>query len=246
MPEALLRVELIASTPSPRELVALGARLCYSGAGIPQLRAKTASRDQDALIMNVMEAGHLSVLEHASFTFAIEGVSRVLLAQLTRHRIASYSVQSQRYVSLREGFTFVIPPRIKALGPEATLKYERQMHQMHQWYGEWQALLEKGEGGNEDARFVLPGACGTRLLLTMNARELRHFFRLRCCNRAQWEIRALAKEMLRLLKKEAPSLFRRAGPGCVAGPCPEGKRSCGRAAQTRAEFLAGDGTDQDG
>ena len=181
-------------------------------------------KDQKAFVEKIMSMGHESVLEHASFTFLVSGVSRVLLAQLTRHRIASYSVESQRYVSYGEGFDYVIPPKIKQLGPEYVETYQAQMEQMHYWYNEWCSLLDDK---TEDARFVLPGATSTRLLVTMNARELRHFFSLRCCNRAQWEIRNMADQMLERCKTVAPQLFEDAGPGCVRGHCPEGKRSCG-------------------
>jgi len=165
----------------------------------------------------------------------VEGVSRVLLAQLTRHRMASFSVQSQRYVSYEQGFGYIVPPKIEALGEEAVTEYKRQMDQMHAWYVAWQEKLgANGEGSNEDARFVLPGACETRLMMTMNVRELRHFFSLRMCSRAQWEIRALAEEMHRQCMEIAPALFADAGPGCLRGKCPEGEKTCGRAAQIRA------------
>ncbi|MBQ9300824.1 MAG: FAD-dependent thymidylate synthase [Clostridia bacterium] len=237
MPEKQLHVELIAHTPVPEQVCALGAKLCYAKADVAALRERVSAQDQSAFLERIMNSGHLSVLEHASFTFAVEGISRVLLAQLTRHRIASFSVQSQRYVSLAENFSYIIPPAIKELGEEATARYETQMAQMHAWYTQWQQDLgAKGESSNEDARFVLPNACETRLIVTMNVRELMHFFELRCCRRAQWEIRALAEEMLRLCKREAPVLFANAGPGCVRGACPEGAKSCGKAAEMREKF----------
>ncbi len=234
MPECALRVELIQHTPSSEQLVALGARLCYSGASLPALQDRIQKKEQDAFIEGVIKWGHFSVLEHAVFTFGVEGVSRALLAQFTRHRIASFSVQSQRYVSMADGFGYIIPPSIRNLGEEAMAKYANQMRTMHAWYMEWQADLGgAGEGANQDARFVLPNACETRLIVTMNARELLHFFSLRCCNRAQWEIRALANEMLSRAYAQAPALFESAGPPCVAGNCPEGKRSCGKAEEVR-------------
>ena len=187
-------------------------------------------------IDKLMNMGHESVLEHASFTFGIEGVSRVLLAQLTRHRIASFSVQSQRYVSYENGFGYVIPDSIKALGDDAVARYHSQMQMIESWYKEWQAALGKeGEKSNEDARFVLPNACETRILLTMNVRELRHFFSLRMCNRAQWEIRQLAEKMFLLCYETAPALFQDAGPACLRGKCPEGEKSCGQALKIRSE-----------
>lgn len=237
MPRKELHVELIRHTADAELLVALAARLCYSPMTIEGLTDHIASKEQEAFLSGVIESGHLSVLEHASFTYAVEGVSRTLLAQLTRHRIASFSVQSQRYVSLETGFGYIVPPSIEALGADAVAEYEAQMQTMQAWYEGWQARLGgKGEKTNQDARFVLPGACETRLVMTMNARELLHFFALRCCERAQWEIRAMACEMLQLAYKEAPALFADAGPGCVRGACGEGKRTCGRATEIRRRF----------
>ena len=228
MPEKQQRVALVRHTADPEAITALGARLCYAGGDIDRLLSIIETRDQKAFVEKIMSMGHESVLEHVSFTFLAEGVSRVLLAQLTRHRIASFSVQSQRYVSYASGFGYIIPPAIEALGEEAVAEYEAQMAQMQSWYEGWQQKLgAAGEKSNEDARFVLPNACGTQITMTMNARELRHFFSLRCCNRAQWEIRQMADEMLRLCKEAAPMLFADAGPGCVRGDCPE-KRPCGR------------------
>ena len=242
MPERSLRVQLVRHTGTPQDLVALGARLCYAGGTLDSLVEKISSNDQEAFVQKVMGMGHDSVLEHASFTFLVEGVSRVLLAQLTRHRIASFSVQSQRYVSYQSGFGYIIPPAIRALGEEAVAEYESQMAQIQGWYEGWQQKLgNAGEKSNEDARFVLPGACETRVLFTMNARELRHFFALRMCNRAQWEIRAMAQQMFEQVYPAAPALFADAGPGCISGPCPEGGRSCGKMMDIRAQrqaFLA--------
>lgn len=236
MPETTLKVTLLSHTPDPEKTCALAARTCYSALDYPELEALVKEKDQAAFLRRIVASGHLSVLEHASFTFGISGVSRALLAQVTRHRIASFSVQSQRYVSLSDGFGYVIPPRIRALGEEAVREFERQMGEMQRWYGEWQEKLGSGEGSNEDARFVLPNACETHITMTMNARELLHFFSLRCCNRAQWEIRQMAVEMLRLCKQVSPVIFESAGPGCVSGPCPEGAKSCGRAQEMREFF----------
>ena len=235
MSQVKLHVALIRHTLSPEETVALGARLCYSRANIDDLTQRVSRSDQTAFVSKIMDMGHDSVLEHASFTFGVEGVSRVLLAQLTRHRLASFSVQSQRYVSYEDGFGYIVPPKIEALGQEAADEFHSQMQQMHEWYCAWQEKLGKGEGSNEDARFVLPGACETRLMMTMNVRELRHFLSLRMCSRAQWEIRALATEMHRLCMEVAPALFADAGPGCLRGACPEGAKSCGKAADIRRE-----------
>jgi len=231
MPETHQRVELVRSTTDGEAVVALAAKLCYAGGDLDSLLQKIAANDQRAFLRKVREMGHESVLEHVSYTFLIEGVSRALLAQITRHRIASFSVQSQRYVSYAAGFNYVVPPAVHALGPEAEARYESQMAQMQGWYEEWQRDL----GANEDARFVLPNACETRMLVTMNARELRHFFALRMCRRAQWEIRALAERMFELCYGQTPELFEDAGAGCLRGPCPEGEKSCGMAAEIRAE-----------
>lgn len=236
--QAELKVALIRHTLSPEETVALGARLCYSRATIDDLTQRVSAKDQSDFVQKIMGMGHESVLEHATFTFGVEGVSRVLLAQLTRHRLASFSVQSQRYVSYENGFGYIMPPKIAELGEEAQAEYHRQMQQMHQWYCQWQEKLGTGEGSNEDARFVLPGACETRLMMTMNVRELRHFFSLRMCNRAQWEIRAMAREMHRLCMEVAPALFADAGPGCLRGACPEGAKTCGKAGDIKRERQA--------
>ena len=141
MPEAKLHVTLLRHTLSPEEVVALGARLCYSRATIGDLEQKIAAKDQQAFVERLLNMGHESVLEHASFTFGVEGVSRVLLAQLTRHRLASFSVQSQRYVSYEKGFGYIVPPKIAALGPEAEAEFKAQMEQMHAWYTGWQEKL---------------------------------------------------------------------------------------------------------
>ena len=238
MPRSTMKVALVRHTLSPEEVVALGARLCYSKARVDDLLQRVSSKDQTDFVARIMNMGHDSVLEHASFTFGIEGVSRVLLAQITRHRLASFSVQSQRYVSYENGFGYIVPPKIEALGKDAVEEFERQMDTMHQWYTQWQCRLGTGEGGNEDARFVLPGACETRMMVTMNVRELRHFFSLRMCTRAQWEIRELATEMHRLCMEVAPALFENAGPGCLRGACPEGEKTCGKLQQMRAERKA--------
>ena len=226
MPETHLHVELISHTPLPEQVCALGAKLCYAKADVNALRERVSSQDQSAFLERIMQSGHMSVLEHASFTFAVEGVSRALLAQLTRHRIASFSVQSQRYVSLAENFNYIMPPAIKALGEEAAARYDAQMRQMQAWYAQWQQELgAKGESSNEDARFVLPNACETRLIVTMNTRELLHFFELRCCSRAQWEIRALATEMLRLCRRRLRCCLQTRDPAACAAHVPRAPRA---------------------
>lgn len=228
-----LKVILLRHTLSPEETIALSAKLCYSKSTIEDLRDKISRKDQSEFIEKLMNMGHESVLEHVTFSFGVEGVSRVLLAQLTRHRIASFSVQSQRYVSYENGFGYILPDSIAALGEDAVQQYQKQMDTIEGWYVDWQKKLGKGEKSNEDARFVLPNACETRLVVTMNVRELRHFFSLRMCNRAQWEIRKMAEEMFRICFETAPALFADAGPACIRGKCPEGEKSCGMVAEIR-------------
>ncbi len=238
-----LNVKLLTYTPDPEKTAAMGAKLCYSPAGIEQLTEHIDAGDQAGFVQKLLDMGHLTPVEHASFTFGIEGVSRSLLAQITRHRIASFSVQSQRYVgetkaqNKGETFGYVVPLKIKQLGDEAVAQFESQMAQIQEWYDGWVERLGGDRSAYEDARFVLPNAAETKMVVTMNARELLHFFRLRCCNRAQWEIRALANKMLCLVKEAAPTIFRHAGPGCLVGPCPEGKLSCGRAQEMRKFYL---------
>ena len=231
-----MKVVLLRHTPAPEDTIALSAKLCYSKATIEDLEEKISLKDQSSFIEKLMDMGHESVMEHVTFTFGIEGVSRVLLAQLTRHRIASFSVQSQRYVSYENGFGYIIPDSIIALGDDAVRKYGNQMEMIESWYRDWQKQLgSKGEKSNEDARFVLPNACETRIIMTMNVRELHHFFSLRMCNRAQWETRKMAEEMFMLCYETAPSLFRQAGPACLRGKCSEGEKSCGQAVFIRRQ-----------
>ena len=249
-----MKVELIAHTPEPEKVVAAAAKLCYAKSDIQGLFDALTPEKTSAFIEHLASLGHESPIEHVSFTFGIEGVSRALLAQITRHRIASYSVQSQRYVE-KAGFDYVMPPEIAGI-PEAEALFREEMAHDAEVYGKLREILVKkhtadniaagmnekdaafaaGKKANEDARMVLPNACDTRIIVTMNARSLYNFFSQRCCQRAQWEIRELATEMLRLVKEVAPTLFQNAGPGCVKGKCPEGSYSCGKALETRQFF----------
>ena len=215
-----MNVTLIRHTLTPEELVALGARLCYSKTNLLDLQQKVAKSDQEGFCRKVIGMGHESVLEHASFTFGVEGVSRVLLAQLTRHRLASFSVQSQRYCGAN--MELVIPDSMCI--PELVDDIVAVRRAVEELYSK-----AVGFGvPEEDARYLTLQAGTTRLMVTMNVRELRHFFSLRCCRRAQWEIREMADEMLAICKQIAPALFEDAGPGCVRGHCPEGEKSCGK------------------
>lgn len=225
-----MQVKLIQYTPEPERTVAMAARLCYSPVGAAQLAEELSREQVQRLVGKILELGHLSTLEHVSFTFAVEGVSRVLSHQLVRHRIASYSQQSQRYVSEHD-FEAVVPPSIAA-DKQAQARFAAVMSQIRAAYDE---LVDLGIP-KEDARYVLANATETKVVVTMNARALLHFFALRCCTRAQWEIRRLAEDMLQEARRVAPLLFAQAGPSCVsAGYCSEGEMSCGRALPLRRQ-----------
>ncbi|HEY3315094.1 MAG TPA: FAD-dependent thymidylate synthase [Bacillota bacterium] len=218
-----MKVILMSHTPDPEQAVALAARLCYSPVGVEELGRAMSREDMARLIRGVVRMGHHSTLEHAAFQFAVEGVSRALTHQLVRHRLASYSQQSQRYVAA-SGFTYVVPPSVKA-ETKALETFERVIAEISRAYDD---LLSLGLP-KEDARYLLPNAAETKIVISMNARALRHFFELRCCARAQWEIRRLAYRMLREARRVAPLLFEDAGPPCESsGTCREGKLSCGR------------------
>ncbi|HHU81398.1 MAG TPA: FAD-dependent thymidylate synthase [Firmicutes bacterium] len=218
-----MKVTLLTCTPDPDQLVAAAARLCYSGkdpAAI--LQGLTADRQKE-LLARLRAAGHDSPLEHASFTFIITGVSRALSHQLVRHRIASYSQRSQRYVS-EAGFTYVVPPSVRR-SPVAEERFHHLIEEIREAYN---SLVELGVP-HEDARYLLPNACTTQLMMTMNARSLLNFLELRCCRRAQWEINCLAWKIRSLLQDAAPLTFALAGPAClVRGKCREGKHTCGQ------------------
>lgn len=220
-----MKVKLISHTPNPERMVAMSARLCYSPIGAEELVENMSESQVEKLVGKIVEMEHLSTLEHVSFTFAIEGVSRVLTHQLVRHRIASYSQQSQRYVSEHD-FEYIMPPAV-ANNKAAKEKFEQLMDTVQNTYNE---LVELGVH-KEDARYCLANAAETKIVVTMNARTLLHFFQLRCCVRAQWEIRHLAELMLAQVKTIAPLLFKKAGPTCVTNNyCSEGDLTCGRLA----------------
>jgi thymidylate synthase (FAD) len=268
MSEALLKVKLVACTPDPEAVVALGAKMCYSNAGNDNLMQKLSPEEVDRFVGMLVNIGHESPIEHVSFTFVVEGVSRVLTHQLVRHRIASYSQKSQRYVN--EGqFEYIVPGPIKDI-PAARKVYIEAMESAQDYYNTlydilYPTLTDKAldtyaeaqnihrtdiplpefnamanackKKAGENARYVLPNACETKIMLTMNARSLKHFFNERCCERAQDEIRAMAVLMLKECKKVAPVLFKNAGPKCMAlGHCPEGKMSCGKFEEKRLYF----------
>ncbi|WP_041587640.1 FAD-dependent thymidylate synthase [Thermincola potens] len=224
----MMKVKLINYTPDPDKTVAAAARLCYSPIGAEDLLDNLTDQEVAKFLNILVRMGHWSPIEHVTFTFAIEGVSRALSHQLVRHRIASYSQQSQRYVKF-EDFAYVIPPSVKN-NPEAEAIFTRTMKIINEAYKELADLVH-----HEDARYVLPNACETKLVATLNARSLYNFFRHRCCERAQWEIRKLANLMLAEVRRVAPILFSNAGPDCITqGICHEGKMSCGRLEKIKA------------
>ncbi|HSH36408.1 FAD-dependent thymidylate synthase [Schnuerera sp.] len=249
-----MKVELLRYTPDGEKLIASAAKLCYSSVGISNIEESLNKENTNKFLSMLVELGHESPIEHISFTFGVEGVSRTLSHQLVRHRIASYSQQSQRYVKLDQ-FEYIIPPSIEE-NSEAKKLFTEAMEKDQQYYDKiTQILFEKylkeyleqgvkekeakqksEKQAIEDARYVFPNACETKIVFTMNARTLLNFFKLRTCNRAQWEIRRLAIEMLRLVKKIYPVLFKEAGPACLKGPCPEGSMTCGEIAQVRKKF----------
>ncbi len=249
-----MNVTLLAHTPEPEKLIAAAAKLCYSSNGASDLMDNLTDEKASDFVNMISSIGHESPFEHVSFTFAVEGISRACSHQLVRHRIASYSQKSQRYVN-ENGFDFIIPPDIEAID-EAKELFLRQMESITENYEKLADILTKKhtetlmkEGlsekeaaskarkiANEDARFILPNACETKIVVTMNIRSLFNFFKHRCCNRAQWEIRELAIEMYKICYKIAPSVFAKAGPSCCTGPCKEGKMSCGKASEVKKFF----------
>lgn len=231
-PGGPLRVSLLRHTPEPERTVAMAARLCYSDSTIKGLEERISMDAAEKLLGRILKMGHTSVLEHASFSFGIEGISRAASHQLVRHRLASYSQQSQRYVTAKVP-EFVVPHTIASDKRRKRL-FESKVQELYELYGE---LVKEGVPA-EDARYLLPNAACTKIIVTMNARELLHFFSLRCCERAQWEIRAMATEMLRLCKGAAPFIFGDSGPSCVRGKCGEGEMTCGKPRAVRERFKA--------
>lgn len=252
--ETKLKVKLINHTDNPENLVAKAAKICYSPVGVDEIEEKLTEESTEKFINHLMNIGHESPIEHVTFTFAVEGVSRTLTHQLVRHRMASFSQQSQRYVKLDQ-FNYVVPPAIEE-NKRAKEIFIETMKKDQENYGKIVDILFKdkfeefkGEGLDEnsakskaekmsieDARYLFPNACETKIVFTMNARSLLNFFKNRSCNRAQWEIRELSIEMYKLVKSVAPTLFKYAGPGCLYDNCPEGKMTCGKITEVRESF----------
>lgn len=246
-----MKIKLINYTPNAEETIASAAKLCYSSVGVEEIEEKLSKDATEKYINMLNNLGHESPIEHASFTFAAEGVSRSLSHQLVKHRLASYSQQSQRYVKIND-FEYIVPPSIEE-DEEAKDVFIKAMQEDQKSYGlitdilfeknyntfikegilEKEARRKAEKLAIEDARYVFPNACETKIVFTMNARSLLHFFSIRCCNRAQWEIRNMAYEMVKICKEVYPVLFKNDGPNCLIGPCPEGKMSCGKLKEVR-------------
>lgn len=262
-----IKVTLLAHTPNPEQTVAMAAKLCYSPSGIEDIRDGLDEKKTADFINMLSNLGHASPTEHASFTFGIEGISRACSHQLVRHRIASYSQQSQRYVDGTR-FDFVTPPEIEK-NSKAFAAYTKALDVQAKAYKEIRDALVAGyitdstngkysgtdeeimesfkadnkkqysafvKKANEDARFILPNASTTKIVCTFNARSLQNFFAHRCCNRAQWEIREVAEQMLLSCLEVAPNLFKNCGPSCLFGACPEGNMCCGKQKEMRQKY----------
>lgn len=249
-----MKVKLLAHTPQPEKVIAMAAKLCYSPVGVDEIEENLSDESIEKFLNVLINMGHESPLEHVTFTFGIEGISRSCSHQIVRHRIASFSQQSQRYVKLDQ-FEYIIPPQIEKI-EEAKEIFIQSMKKDQEDYDKlvdilfkknYKKLIEEGKSEKEaksqgekiaieDARYVFPNACETKMVFTINTRSLYNFFDHRCCERAQWEIRELATQMLKEVKIVAPILFKNCGPKCVKEPCPEGKMSCGEIVSVREKF----------
>ena len=220
-----MKIKILAHTPNPERVIALAGKLCYSSVGIDELNDKISDEQVEKFIKKLSDMGHMSPFEHASFTFAIEGISRNCSHQIVRHRLASFSQQSQRYVKMKG--EYVVPPYIY-WHEELLLEFNHALEDADKAYNKLvEGLMRYGRTEKEaieDARYILPSACTTKMEVTMNVRELLHFFKQRCCKRAQWEIREVAKEMLKQCKEVSPILFKNAGAPCST--CTEGELKC--------------------
>lgn len=249
-----MKVKLLAHTPQPEKVIAMAAKLCYSPVGVDEIEKNLTDESVEKFLNMLINMGHESPLEHVTFTFGIEGISRSCSHQIVRHRIASFSQQSQRYVKLNQ-FEYIIPPQIEKIEEAKKLfiesmkrdqeDYDRLVEMLFEKH--YKELLAQGKNENqaksqaekiaiEDARYVFPNACETKMVFTINVRSLYNFFEHRCCERAQWEIRELATQMLKQVKEVAPILFKNCGPKCVKGPCTEGNMTCGKIVSIKEKF----------
>ncbi|KXB05953.1 hypothetical protein AKJ53_01690 [candidate division MSBL1 archaeon SCGC-AAA382F02] len=217
-----MKVELIEHTSQPDMLAAAAARSCHSNKGASEIQESEDEEELKRVLRKTVEQGHTAVIEHANFTFSIKGISRACSHQLVRHRIASYSQQSQRHIKPGEE-KFVVPPSIK----ENSQALENFKEALEKAWKTYEDLSENEDVPLEDSRFLLPNATKTNIVVTMNARSLMNFFELRTCMHSQWEIRALANSMLNQVKKVAPTIFEDAGPPCKRREvCPEKDPDC--------------------
>lgn len=222
-------VILLSHTPEPEKLIALAAKNCYSDLKIKDLISKVDIKDTSQFIKMLFDVGHLSPFEHVNFTFGLSEVSRSTLAQLSRHRLCSLSVRSQRYVN-HNNFNYIIPETIK--NSKYLEKYKKITELIQEFYNEM-----KGDIPNDDRRYILPESCTTQIIWSCNARELLHVFSLRCCNLASREIRNLVDKILYIVKDVAPTIFENAGPKCLHnGKCNEGKRTCGKFLEVKEKY----------
>ena len=228
-----MKITLLSETFNGMELISAAGYMCYTDDTVEGIIKRVENSSKEAIegyIKNLLDKKHYSVLEHVSFSFGIEGISRACSHQLVRHRIASYSQRSQRYVSEKQ-FKYVTPETFDNM-TAGTLWFENKMKTIQKWYNE----AIKAGVPKEDARYLLPNACETSLIMTMNIRELLHFFTVRCCNRAQLEIKNMAIEMLKILKTKYPVIFENVGPSCVSAKCNEGSLSCGKMKEVKTKF----------
>jgi len=233
-----MRIKLVSYTQDPERICAAAA-LTSTNKSTFEERLKSFEGEEGlekarALVKRIVSCGHETIIEHASFTFSVEDVSRALTHELVRHRIASYTHQSQRYVAFDEVNPLSSFKRSEKIDKDAEAK-KRFDEALEKSADTYKKLLEKGIPA-EDARLILPNAMLSNITVTMNARALKNFFRLRCCNRALWELHDLADEMLKQAKEVAPAIFHDSGPACVRGPCTEGKMSCGKMEEVREKY----------
>ncbi|MFN3411304.1 MAG: FAD-dependent thymidylate synthase [Exilispira sp.] len=228
-----MKVLLLSYTFEPEKQVAVAANLCYSNNDIEQVKEKFYDQEEQKRLINILIFNnHLSPFEHASFTFGIQNVSRSLTHQLVRHRIASYSQQSQRYVNMRNNLSYVLP-----LSIEKSRYKQDFIHYIEEGKELYKRMIEDGIP-KEDARYLLTNATCSNIIVTMNARSLLNFFELRCCKHSQWEIRKLAFIMLSRVKKVAPILFNKAGPSCKRGFCRENDQNCNWFSKFRGDIFS--------
>jgi thymidylate synthase (FAD) len=218
------KVQLVTFTPNPDTVASIAARMCYSSGGIDSLLEHD---NITAVLPKVLASGHLSVLRHVMFTFAVEGISRACSHQLVRHSVGvGISQQSQRYVK-SDSPTYIVPPTIENFGSKGLSRFFDTSIR-HSWE-QYKEVMAAGIPA-EDARFLLPNAAETKMLISFTGEALLHLFEKRDCIRSQWEIKSIVNLMMPLVKSVAPIMFDKAGALCkTAGYCPEGGMSCGRA-----------------